>query len=186
MTMTTQPAASENGALQIVRDALLRGKSFLDVERLYKIPAGVAEELYRDYYEQKFKTQDQNLQRMVQMERLEMMIEPLMEQALVGNVKASEVLVKHLQSLSELLGLNLQQEKIQVEIISDQQGQVVFEMMDFMQAKLLGWVQANLAMPEMEQPLAMIEDRWDEQVAESISEARMRQQQGLVEIDAKR
>lgn len=183
----TDVAAPENGTVQIVREAILRGKSFADVQRLYGIPAHVAEKLLNDYYSEKHKTQDQNVQRMVQMERLEMMIEPLMDQALLGNVKASEVMVKHLQSLSELLGLNLQQEKIQVEIITDQQGQVIFEMMSYMQAKLLTWVQVNLAnsdMPQAETTLALIEDKWDDMVAEAITEARQRQQTAVIEAGA--
>lgn len=183
--MTDAAAPSmDNGALQIVRDAYLRGKTFLDIERLTGIPAPRAEQMLNEYYSGKFKTQDQNLMRMVQMERLEMMISPLMDQALVGNVKASEVLVKHLQSLSELLGLNLQQEKIQVEIITDQQGQVIFEMMSYMQAKLLSWVQVNLSnmgTPESETTLALIEDNWDSMVAESFTEARQRKQVAVVE-----
>lgn len=188
MMEATAPTA-ENGLLQIVREAILRGKSFIDVQRIHGIPAPVAEALLNDYYQQKFKTQDQNLQRMVQMERLELMIEPLMDQALVGNVKASEVLVKHLQSLSELLGLNLQQEKIQVEIITNEQGQVIFEMMSYMQAKLLSWVQVNLAnsgMPESDKTLALIEDKWDDMVVEAISEARERRQQAVIDPGASR
>lgn len=174
----------QNGLLQIVRTALLKGKSYLDIERLYNIPAVRAEQLINDYYANKAKSQDQSIQRMIAMERLEMTIEPLMDQALLGNVKASEALVKHLSTLNELLGLNLQEERVRVEIITDQQGQVIFEMMNAMSRTLLNWVTANLENvkePGVQNALAKIEDQWDTKFHESLQDARATQQQAVIE-----
>lgn len=174
----------QNGTLQIVRNALLKGKSYIDIERLYRIPAVRAEQLITEYYANKAKSQDQSIQRMIAMERLEMMIEPLMDQALLGNVKSAEVLVKQLSTLNELLGLNLQEERVRVEIITDQQGQVIFEMMNAMSTALLNWVTANLEkvkQPEAQTALAMIEDQWDTKFHESLQIARQTQQQAVIE-----
>lgn len=174
----------QNGTLQIVRQAILKGKSYIDIERLYNIPAVRAEQLITDYFAEKAKSQDQSIQRMIAMERLEMMIEPLMDQALLGNVKAAETLVKQLSTLNELLGLNLQEERVRVEIITDQQGQVIFEMMNAMSGMLLNWVTANLEgikQPEVQNALALIEDRWDSKFHESLQEARQTQQQAVIE-----
>lgn len=173
-----------NGTLQIVRNALLKGKSYIDIERLYKIPAVRAEQLITDYYSEKAKTHDQSLQRMIAMERLELMIEPMMDQALLGNVKAAETLTKHLSTLNELLGLNLQEERVRVEIISDQQGQVIFEMMEAMSSTMLNWVTTNLEQvdqPEATHALAVIEDKWNEKFLESLQQARATQQQAVIE-----
>ena len=155
---------SEDGLLQIVKAARIKGKSYMDIERIYGISAPRAEALVKAYYRGRAAAIDPNEERMLMMERLEALIEPLMDMAQMGNVKSAEALTKTLESINTLLGLNLEQTKIEITVVTQRQTTVIYEIVDEVSRALLAHAQANVT---DQKQLAIVEDTWDEVVADS-------------------
>lgn len=155
---------SQDGLFQIVHQARAKGKSYLEIERLYKIPAPRAETMMRDYYKDRNASIDPNEQRLLALDRLEMLIEPLMDMAQLGNIKSAEVLIKNLEAINSLLGLNLEVTKQEITIINHQQTTVIVEVVGSVADTLLRHVQSQV---KDDKVLALVEDTWDEVVADS-------------------
>lgn len=152
---------NEDGLVAVVLTARRSGKSYLEIQSLYNIPAARAEDIERHYFESKAAI-DPYRMRLLQLERLESLIGVLTDMAMMGNIKSAEVLLKLLDQINVLLGLNLETQKLEIKIVTEQQSAVVFELIDRVQAKMLDRVQTLLAgKPE----LAAIEDGWEEYVA---------------------
>lgn len=165
MSLSTRLAQQDdNGLLQIVKAARIKGKSYMEIERLYGITAPRAESLMREHYKTRAANIDTNEERMLAMERMESLIEPLMDMAQLGNIKSAEVLIKNLEALNTLLGLNLEQTKVEITVINQKQTTVIVDVVDGVTAGLLTYIQA---MVTDQTQLALIEDRWDEVVADS-------------------
>lgn len=154
----------DNGLLQIVKAARIKGKSYMEIERLYGITAPRAEALMREHYRSRAASIDPAEERMLQMERMEMLIEPLMDMARLGNIKSAEVLIKNLEALNTLLGLNLEQTKVEVTVINQKQTLVIVDLVDGVAGGLLKYVQEKVTDQKL---LAQIEDGWDETVSDS-------------------
>jgi len=169
MTTATLAQAEENTLVGIIKGLQLRGKSYLDIERTTGIPAVRAQALMTQYWASKSANMDPNESRMLQMERLEVLIEPLMDMALLGNVKSAEVLIKSLDSINTLLGLNLQQTKIEIKVITDEQSEVIFRAIRAVGQALLGFVASELG--EDTKAYAKIEDGWDAAIASAFNDA---------------
>lgn len=169
MTTATVAQADDNALVGLIKGLQLKGKQYPEIERVTGIPAARAESIMRQYWASKTANMDPNENRMLQMERLEMLIEPLMDMALLGNVKSAEVLIKNLDSINTLLGLNLQQTKIEIKIITDEQSQVIFNAMRFVTQDLLRFVAEELG--EDSASYAKLEDGWDERVANAFTGA---------------
>lgn len=154
--------------LPLIKEARIQGKSFYDIERLYKISAPRAEAILSEHYKNRTISIDPNEARMLQYDRLESLIDVLMSMAQLGNVKSAEVLLKTFEQINELLGLNLQATKTEIRIITDEQSSVVFDMVRFMLKGLLTFIQ-NTVTDQHE--LALIEDAWEEMGAVLYGEA---------------
>lgn len=150
--------------LQIVKAARVKGKSYMDIERLYGISAPRAEAIVKAYYRSRAAAIDPNEERMLMLERLEMLIEPLMDMAQLGNVKSAEALTKTLDSINTLLGLNLEQTKIEITVVTQRQTTVIYEIVDEVSKALLTHAQSTIT---NQKQLALVEDTWDEIVADA-------------------
>lgn len=166
--------AENNGILQVVRDARIAGKSYYDIERLYKIPAPQAEAAMKEHYKS-LGAIDPNEYRFLQMERLELLIGPLTNMVTMGNSKAAGDLSKILEQISELLGLNLQAQKVEVRVVQDAQIEILWKVVDYMLRAMLSFIteMAEQYLPEKEREifLAYVEEGWDDKVASSFSVA---------------
>lgn len=166
---------AENGILQIVREARIAGKSYYDIERLYKIPAPQAEAVMKAHYKS-LGAIDPNEYRFLQMERLELLIGPLTQMVSMGNSKAAGDLSKILEQISELLGLNLQTAKVEVRVIQDAQIELLFKIINIMLKSMLDFVNEMadqyLSEKDRETFLAYLEDGWDERAALSFESSK--------------
>lgn len=162
----------DNGLLQLIRDQRRRGTSYLDIERLFSIPAARAEQIMSDYFARQESARNQDEMRILQMERLEAILGPMMDRIEVGDVKAAEVLIKAVSSLNELLGLNLEQKKIEITLITEQQGDAVYRLVDAVIRSMLGLVQEVITDQAV---LGEIEERWDQRALEAFSTAKKRE-----------
>jgi len=160
----SEQTAQGDGLLQIVHAARTKGKSYMEIERLYKIPAPRAERLMKDYFASRAAEIDPNEQRLLMLDRFEILIEPLMDMARLGNIKSAEVLIKNLEAINTLLGLNLEQTKQEITIINQQQTTVIVDVVGAVTNQLMSLVQANV---QDNLALAKIEDKWDQVVADS-------------------
>lgn len=159
----------DNGLLKLVRDQRRRGVSYLDIERMFSIPAAQAEKLMSDYYSEQARGGNLEEARFLQLERFEAMIGPLMDRVEMGDVKASEALIKLLSGINDTLGLVKEQKSIEITVINQQQGEAVFKMIDFVLTEQLKIIQSLISDQEI---LAEIEDRWDENAPLALGKAR--------------
>lgn len=159
----------KNGMLQLVRNAARNGKSAYDIGMMYGIPAAQVEAMLDDYFKTRAGGANPEVARYLQLERFEMMIEPLMDQVTVGNIKAAEALVKVLSQINETIGVVKEQAKVEITIINQQQGEAVFKMMDHILRGQLALIQRLVPDPEI---LGEIEDEWDQNVPVLMASAR--------------
>lgn len=162
-------ADEKNGMLRLVRDQRRRGTSYFDIERLFSIPAAQAEQMMSDYYREQAKGGNLEEQRYLQLERFEMMIGPLMDRVELGDVKASEALIKTLAAINETLGLVKEQKTLEITIINQQQGDAVFKMIDYVLRGQLALIQKLIPDQSI---LGEIEDAWDGNVPALMAKAR--------------
>lgn len=156
--------AEDNALLAIVKEARRNGKDYIEIERLFDIPAPRAEAMMKEYYSNKAASIDPTEYRMLQLERLEGLIDVMYQMALLGNIKSAEVLLKNLEQINVLLGLNLEQTKIEIKIVTEQQSEVVYQIVSRVLGDMLGHVQSNLT---DQKALAAVEDSWEEKVDQS-------------------
>lgn len=168
MTTAITPT-DENGLRNLIRDLVRRGKSYLDIEQAFGIPAARSEQIMRDYYKERGNGANIEEMRFLQLERFEMMIGPMMDRVEMGDVKAAEALIKLLSGINETIGLVKEQKSIEITIINQQQGEAVFRMIDFVGRELLKVVQAVVT---DQNQLGEIEERWDLVQADSMGRAR--------------
>ena len=159
----------ENGLLKLVRDQRRRGVGYLDIERLFGIPAAKAEQIMSDYYRQQANGGNLEEARFLQLERFEAMIGPMMDRVEMGDVKAADALIKLLGGINDTLGLVKDQKKIEITLITQQQGEAVFKMIDFVGRQLLSVIQDVVTDQTI---LGEIEERWDDKMVESLDQAR--------------
>jgi hypothetical protein len=165
----TNPVPDENGLLKLVRDQRRRGVSYLDIERLFSIPAAQAEKLMSDYYGEQARGGNLEEARFLQLERFEAMIGPLMDRVEMGDVKASEALIKLLTGINDTLGLVKEQKSIEITVINQQQGEAVFKMITYVLAQQLALIQKVIT---DQGALGEIEDAWDDVAAQAMGNAR--------------
>lgn len=148
--------AEDNALLEIIKAARINGKNFIDIERLYGIPAPKAELILKNHYSNM--KIDPAEYRMLQLERLESLIDVLMSMAQMGNIKSAEVLGKLMEQINVLLGLNLEQTKIEIRIVTEQQMHVIYQILTGVTRDLLTSVQKTVT---NQKQLAAIEESWD-------------------------
>ena len=158
--------AEDNALLAIVKSARVLGKDYVEIERLYGISAPRAEALIKAHYANV--RIDPNEYRMLQMDRLEGLIDVLMSMAQMGNIKSAEVLLKALEQINVLLGLNLEQTKIEIRVVTEQQSNVVYEIVAEVTKNILGLVQRTVT---DQKQLAAIEEVWDAEVDTSFGDS---------------
>ena len=160
MTDTTQ----DNALLQIIKSARVKGKDYIQIEAMYGVPAARAEAIMKAHYKDRVANLDPHEARMLQLDRLESLIDVLMSMAQMGNIKSAEVLLKNLEQINTLLGLNLEAERKAIQILTDDQAAAVYQIVSSVADGLLEAVTAKL---EKERPddLAVLEDGWNEMVA---------------------
>lgn len=158
--------SDDNALLAIIKEARRNGKDYLEIERLYGIPSSRAEAMLQSYYKDRASKIDPVEQRMLQLDRLEGLIDILYSMALMGNVKSAETLGKLLEQISSLLGLNLEQTKIEMKIVTEQQSRVVFEITEGTTDALLRLVQELV---KDQKVLGAIEERWDATASDAYS-----------------
>lgn len=154
----------ENALLGIVKAARMRGKDYPEIERLYGIPAPRAEAMMKAFYANKANSIDPMEQRMLQLDRLEGLIDVLYSMAEMGNIKSAEVLLKTLEQINTMLGLNLEQTKIEIKIVTEQQADVVYNIVQGVAAAILKTVQGTVT---NQKQLAAVEEQWDVVIDES-------------------
>jgi len=154
--------AEDNALLEIIKAARINGKNYTDIERMYGIAAPKAEAIMKAHYAA-LKI-DPNEYRMLQMERLESLIDVLMSMAQMGNIKSAEVLIKLMEQINVLLGLNLEQTKIEIKIVTEQQMSVIFSILSGVSRDLLTVVQETVT---NQKQLGKIEDIWDARIDSS-------------------
>lgn len=163
-TIARTQATDENGLLQIVKRARIEGKSYMEIERAYGISAPRAEAMIKAYYRNMAVQIDPNEQRLLMLERFEALIGPLMDMAQLGNIKSAEVLIKNLEAINSLLGLNLEATKVEITVVTQKQTTVIVDMVGSVTKDLLALVQERVS---DQKELALIEDEWDAKVANS-------------------
>lgn len=159
---TTSIEPQGDGMLRIVHAARTKGKSYMEIERLYGISAARAEQIMRTYFQSRAAQMDPNEERLLQLDRLNMLIEPLMDMAALGNIKSAEVLIKNLEAISELLGLRMEQQRQEITIINQFQTNVIVDVVGNVGKQLLSLVQTHV---KDEREFAEIEDKWDEAIS---------------------
>lgn len=159
----------DNGIFRIVRDQRRRGVDYLEIERLFGIPAAQAEKMMSDYYSSKAKGGNLEEARYLQLERFEAMIGPMMDRVEMGDVKAAEALIKLLTGINDTLGLVKEQKSIEITIINQQQGDAVFRMIDHVVSGILNAVQQIVTDQTI---LGEIEEAFDERTPELMASAR--------------
>lgn len=159
-------APDDNALLALVKAARIRGKDYMEIERLYGIPAPRAEAMMKAFFANKAAAIDPIEQRMLQLDRLEGLIDVLMSMAEMGNIKSAEVLLKTLEQISALLGLNLEQTKIEIKIVTEQQADVIYRILQSVAAAALATVQSTVT---NQKQLSAIEEQWDTVIDASYS-----------------
>ncbi len=145
----------------LVVDSRRRGMSYPEIQRAHGINAFAAKELMARYWESESAI-DPHEYRMLQLMRMESMIGRLMDQLDLGNVKAGDTLNNTLENMNKLLGLNLEVERKEIRIVTEQQTEVVVALMHKVIRALLQMIQEIVT---DQTQLGQIEDRWDELVA---------------------
>jgi len=169
--MTMLPANNQDNALLgIIKAARIQGKDFLQIEQMYKIPAPQAEAILKEYYAGRAAALDPNEQRMLQLDRLEGLIDVFQQMATMGNIKSGEVLLKALDQISLLIGLNQQATKTEIRIVTEEQSEIVFHLV---RATLNGILRDYITplLEKHQEVLALVEDQWDDITATHWSQA---------------
>lgn len=159
--------SDDNALLEIVKSARLRGKDYMFIEQQYGIPAPRAEQIMKEHYQGRAAKLDPNEQRMLQLERMEGLIDVLTSMALMGNIKSAEVLIGLLKEISTLLGLNIEQQTREVTILTEQQSAAIFSLIKTVAMAHLQLVQNTIKDHAV---LAAIEEKWDEVTDVSFSQ----------------
>lgn len=171
MTIVAQSApAEDNVLLNLVKAARVNGKDYNQIEAMYGIPAARAESIMKAHYANKIASVDPNEYRMLQLDRLESLIDVMQQMAQMGNIKSAETLIKLFEQINELLGLNLQATKTEIRIITEEQSTVVYEMVNYIVKGILRELLEPI-LTEHQQQLALIEDKYDEKISDLYNRA---------------
>lgn len=146
----------DNVLLGIIKREREKGKSFVEIERMFKIPAAQAEAMYSTFMRNRQQSIDPDEYRLLQLDRLEGLIDVLQSQVALGNSKSAEILLKLLEQISELLGLNQQVQRSEIKIITEVQGTAVFD---------LAWAMAQAILKQIIMPM-MLAQGWDKEFAQ--------------------
>ena len=157
----------ESNLTDLILEERVRGKSYNDIEKKHGIPAIQARELVREVLAQEA-MDDEWEKRGVALLRLERVIDHLWDGVETGSFKHAEVLIKSIQTVSELLALNKQVVAENRAALTDEQASLIFMVMQENNRQMLEYINKNLKPNKTQQ--AKLEE-WPQISADAATQA---------------